>query len=158
MLRMRWKMGAPAYTVTTMLLLLILIVALTPATAVTAAGTLSIAPITFDVIGLDSNSPTSGPNLFPVAARVCNTGGTAITDVSVSFVADAVSTYISTQGATTLTYATLAANTCVDAYFTVQVVQLAAAYNQVLPYHITASATGVTAVQTPANRQLYVEN
>src|SRR5436190_9304555 len=39
-----------------------------------AAPSLTIAPITWGVIGLDSNDVTVGPNLFPVGARVCNTG------------------------------------------------------------------------------------
>src|SRR5687768_5794597 len=34
---------------------------------------LSITPITWDIIGLDSNEPSTGPRNFPVAARVCNT-------------------------------------------------------------------------------------
>ena len=157
MLRIRWDVRAPQYTVLAILLLLGLFIMLVPTAPATAAGTLSIVPITFDVIGLDANNPATGPNIFPVAARVCNTGTVALTNVSVSFVADAASAYISTQGATTLTYATLAANVCVDAYFMVQIARVDAAYNKVLPYHITASATDTTAVQTPANRQLYVE-
>ena len=42
---------------------------------------LTITPITWGVVGLDSNNVTTGPNLFPVGARICNTGTTAATNV-----------------------------------------------------------------------------
>lgn len=32
---------------------------------------LTVTPLTWNIIGLDSNDPASGPNLFPVGARVC---------------------------------------------------------------------------------------
>ncbi len=35
-------------------------------TAYAASSTLTVTPITWNVIGLDSNSPTSGPYHFPV--------------------------------------------------------------------------------------------
>ena len=47
-----------------------------PLLAVQAAVSLSIAPITWNVIGLDSNNVLVGPNNFPIGARVCNTGTT----------------------------------------------------------------------------------
>lgn len=51
---------------------------------VIASATLTITPITWDVVGLDSNDPVnSGPQDFPVGVRVCST--TAVTNVPVSF-------------------------------------------------------------------------
>jgi len=47
-----------------------------------AAAILSISPITWDVIGLDHNDPTDGPDTFPVGARVCNTGSDPATNVA----------------------------------------------------------------------------
>ena len=49
-----------------------------------ASPTLSVSPLTWNIIGLDSNSPTAGPYRFPVGARVCNSSGGA-TSVSVDF-------------------------------------------------------------------------
>ena len=43
-----------------------------------AAASLTIEPITWNVIGLDSNDVTSGPNQFLVGARICNTGAAVI--------------------------------------------------------------------------------
>ena len=37
-----------------------------------ASGSLTIAPITWNVIGLDSNLVTVGPEHFPIGARVCS--------------------------------------------------------------------------------------
>ena len=46
---------------------------------------LTVTPITWDVVGLDSNRPlTSGPELFPVGAEVCSV--VATTNVAVDFV------------------------------------------------------------------------
>ena len=48
-----------------------------PQYSASAAANLTVTPLTWNVIGLDSNSPTSGPYRFPVGARVCNSGTTA---------------------------------------------------------------------------------
>jgi hypothetical protein len=128
-----------------------------PPAASAAAGALSIRTITFNVIGLDSNKTSTGPNEFPVGARICNTGGADLADVRASFVADGVSDYISVAGPSTLTFPSLAAGDCTDAYFTVRVARTADAWNTALPYHIAASADGAATVTTPLGRELYVE-
>src|SRR5438105_2381615 len=44
---------------------------------------LTITPLTWDSIGLDSNNPAnSGPNQFLVGQRVTNTGAAAVTNVT----------------------------------------------------------------------------
>src|ERR1043165_3657376 len=49
-------------------------------------GALSITPITWDIIGLDSNKPASeGPDAFLVGARVTNTSSVTVTNVTASF-------------------------------------------------------------------------
>ena len=64
---------------------LILGVVLQPQFSVYAAANLTVTPLTWNVIGLDSNSPASGPYRFPVGVRVCNTGTTIATTVAVKF-------------------------------------------------------------------------
>src|SRR5206468_2074850 len=69
------------------------------AAAVTEARTafapsLTITPITWGVVGLDSNQVTDGPNVFPVGARVCNTGDMAATNVQSAFVWDSANVLI----------------------------------------------------------------
>jgi hypothetical protein len=43
-----------------------------PQSNASAAAVLTISPLTWNVIGLDSNNVNVGPNNFPVGARVCN--------------------------------------------------------------------------------------
>ena len=38
--------------------------------AVPVAAVLTVTPLTWNVIGLDSNSPAAGPQHFPIGARV----------------------------------------------------------------------------------------
>ena len=122
-----------------------------------AQAQLSITPVTWNVIGLDSNNPAVGPNKFPVGARVCNSGATALSNVSANFVWDSANAFVNLGVPATLTAATLNAGACVDFYFDVTVTRTAAAYNTARRYHITASATGVPSVSTPTPREIYVE-
>ena len=50
---------------------------LTPAPVARAAASLTVTPLTWNVIGLDSNNVNVGPNHFPIGARVCNTSDAA---------------------------------------------------------------------------------
>src|SRR6266705_5568584 len=63
---------------------------------------LTVTPTTWNVIGLDSNNVNSGPNSFQVGARVCNTGATAVTNVSGAFVWDSANVFINLGGSSTV--------------------------------------------------------
>ena len=128
-----------------------------------AASTLSITPVTWNVIGLDSNSPTVGPFRFPIGARVCNTSGAATT-VTVNYVWDdgrnayTGDSYINLRaGSLMSTTLSFSGNSCQDAFFEVEVTQSSAAYDKTRRYHITATDTSGT-VSTPVPRELYVEH
>ena len=124
-----------------------------------AAATLTVTPITWNVIGLDSNSPATGPQYFPVGARVCSDVAT-VGGVTSTFVWDSgVTTYIDTRAGTltSLTLGDLAAGACVDAHYEVQVTRNASSFDKTRPYHITATTSSVT-YSTPAGRELYVEH
>lgn len=125
--------------------------------AETAYAQLSITPTTWNVIGLDSNRVTSGPNVFPVGARVCNTGGTLLNNLVANFVWDTTNVYINLTEGNSLTSRTLAAGACVDYYFNVTITRSNAAYGARRRFHITASADGTATVSTPTPRELYVE-
>ena len=122
-----------------------------------AHAALTIEPITWNVIGLDSNDPATGPNSFPVGARVCSS--TPTTNVSVNFVWDSANPYIDLRpgSLSTINFATLNAGECADAYFEVEVDRDAAAFDTTRRYHITASDSTGT-VSTPTPRELYVEH
>lgn len=135
-----------------------------------AAAALSITPITWNVVGLDSNNVMVGPENFPVGARVCNTGDTAATNVVSSFVWDpadpAPSLYIALRPGTLSEFSvanghaipSLAAGACYDFYYEIKVTRDANAYNTQRQYYITAAADGVGTVTTPSPRRLYVEH
>jgi uncharacterized repeat protein (TIGR01451 family) len=128
-----------------------------PAMAVT---TLSIAPapVSWNIIGLDSNSPATGPHLFPVGTRVCSS--VATTNVSVNFVFDPPANALINLRAgslSTITIPSIGASQCKDAYFEVDVTQTAAAFDTTRHYHITATDFSGS-VTTPTPRELYVEH
>jgi uncharacterized repeat protein (TIGR01451 family) len=122
-----------------------------------AQATLSVTPVTWNVVGLDSNSPASGPQNFPIGARVCST--TPASNVTVQFVWDSANTFVNTRpgSQTSLTLPAIAANGCADAYFEAQITRDPAAFDTVRRYHITAT-DGVNPASTPVPRELYVEH
>ncbi len=132
--------------------------------SVRAAASLSISPVTWNVIGLDSNDVTTGPNHFPVGVRVCDTGDTAATNVTAAFVWDSSDPYVSLRPGTLTAFTgadavpSLAVGACADLYFEVEVARDAAAYDHARAYHVAAAADGVAAVSTPTPRELYVEH
>src|SRR5687768_1503802 len=59
-----------------------------------APGDLTVTPLTWNIVGLDSNNPATGPNRFPVGARVCNAGAIGFNDVTAVFTWDSLNQYI----------------------------------------------------------------
>lgn len=140
------------------LLLAILAVNALPFQVGQAAAQLKIDPITWDVIGLDTDDVTKGTNTYPVGVRVCNTGDATALILQVNFYwDDPNATYLTLSGSQTQTLASLAASACQDFYFTVVVNRTPLAFNTARAYHISASAQGIAEVSTPQSRQLWVE-
>lgn len=123
-----------------------------------AAPVLTIEPITYNVIGLDSNDVTDGPNSFPLGVRVCNTGSDPATNVRVEVVWDTANAYIDLDSAPTRTRDELAAGACYDVQWQAVVARDPAAYDTTRRFHATASADGLSPVSTPTPRELYVEH
>jgi hypothetical protein len=125
---------------------------------VEAAQEFDIKIISWDIIGLDSNQPASGPNRFPVGARVCNTGDTPSASVTVTLNWDSANSYIDlypNPAANQITLNPIGVGSCSDAYFEVDVDRDSNAYETWRQYHITAS-DGVASASTPT-RALYIE-
>lgn len=145
-----------------------------------AAPSLTIQPIGWNVVGLDSNKVADGPNQYLNGARVCNVGDTAATNVTATFVKDGGSSFINLIGGNTLSIASLPAgptslapgntgtvpSNCYDFYFNIQVTRDTNAYSTLTgasaattrqQFHIEATATSLGIVRTPTNRELYVE-
>ncbi len=131
-----------------------------------AAPNLTIEPLTWNVVGLDSNDVTAGPNQFPIGARVCNTGDAAATNVTSSFLWSpaGVDPYLNLRPGTLSSHVganavpSLAAGDCRDFYYEVEVTRDAGAYDYTRNYTITATADTLGAVSTPSPRELYVEH
>jgi uncharacterized repeat protein (TIGR01451 family) len=128
-----------------------------------ARAQVTVTPVTWNVIGLDSNkwSQGAGPDTFQVGARACNTGATAVANITGTLVWDSSNLYIdlATGALNPITYSSLAAGTCTDFYFPVTVSRVNAVFttNPSRRYHITVSGAGISSVSTPTPRELYVE-
>src|SRR6266849_1462281 len=119
---------------------------------------LTVTPTSWNVVGLDSNNTSTGPDTFEIGARVCNTGGTAVTNVVGDFIWDSTNIYLNPSGASTLSIGSLAAGACTDFYYPVTVTRTSLTYNATRRYHIAVSATGISTITTPTPRELYVEH
>ena len=119
---------------------------------------LRVRPTTWNVVGLDSNNPNAGPNLFPVGVRVCNTSAAPLNNVVGTFVWDSANPYINLSEASTLGVRALLPLACTDFYYPVVVTRSNAAYDTARRFHITVTADGVPSVSTPTPREIYVEH
>ena len=118
-----------------------------------AHATLTVTPVTWNVVGLDSNSPTSGPKDFPVGARVCS--NVATSNVAVNWIWDSANANVNLRpgSLSTVILATIGAGGCADAYFEIEVNQVVAAYDTTRRYHITATDVSGT-VSSPTPREV----
>jgi len=123
-----------------------------------AAPILSITSITWNVVGLDGQDITAGSNLYPVGARVCNTGDEEATDVNVTFTWDSINPYINLVGGDSKVVSSLPAQGCVDVYFNIIINRDIQALNSTKGYQITASASGIATVSTPTPREIFVQD
>jgi uncharacterized repeat protein (TIGR01451 family) len=129
-----------------------------------AQSSLTVEPITWDVIGLDSNAPTAGPKYFPVGVRITNTSGSPSGELTATFNWDpSEPAYMKLRLGTlgTLNLGTLAAagtpGDSVDAYFEVEITQEAAAIGTYGSYYIRVNEAGIGYKDSPRPRHLYVE-
>ncbi len=147
-----------------------------------ASAGLVVTPLTWDLIGLDSNRPTTqGPDTFPIGVRVCNTTGSAVTGVTASLNwtgsggTNTNSSLIALQKVTTIdgpvpedlpasrTIGDLASGACGDAYWYATITRTPNAFYRANParhaakktYTVSAAGTGVATVTLEGT--LYVE-
>lgn len=121
-----------------------------------ASAALTITKTTWNVIGLDSNDVNTGPNIFPVAATVCNTGPSPVTNLTTTFIWDSSNGLINLTGPATVNGGTLAAGACLQAYYWVAITRTPGAYGAARRYHITATADGGQSASLPTY-ELFVE-
>jgi uncharacterized repeat protein (TIGR01451 family) len=124
---------------------------------VVASAALTVTPVTWNVIGLDSNTPSTGPRYFPVGERVCTT--TATGPVTVTLAWDSANANINLRAGTLnpIVLPAMAAGACADAYFEVDVNPVAASFDTRRRFHVTATE-GANSATSPTPRELYVEH
>ena len=130
-----------------------------PQYVVSAAADLTVSPITWDVVGLDSNNVNVGPNQFPVGVRVCNaTGADPATNVEAAFTwtSSANDTYIYSRPGSYTTIPgptepaiTINGGACRDFYFEVEIARDAASRGKARPYEISVTADGGISLTYP---------
>ncbi|MFJ5693941.1 hypothetical protein ACIP9X_08820, partial [Arthrobacter sp. NPDC093125] len=128
-----------------------------PTVAVAAEPALTVRPLEWNVVGLDSNRPAEGPSRFLKGADVCNTGDAVATDVAATWTWDSESPAISLDGPASRSLPDLAPGECASAWFGVAVEPVPASFDKAREFHITATAAGAGAASTPTPREIYVE-
>ena len=137
-----------------------------PQSSASAAANLTLEVITWNVMGLDSNNVNVGPNQFPLGARVCNTGTTDATNVVVDFKWDDLNNdftgdpYINlrTGSLSDVTFTSVPAGTCKDAYFEVSITRNSSAYTNTRDYYLTVVSDQTALLSTPKPREIFVEH
>ncbi|HEY9282498.1 MAG TPA: hypothetical protein VIP46_03495 [Pyrinomonadaceae bacterium] len=118
---------------------------------------LSITPTTWNIIGLDSNRVTDGPDTFQTGVRVCNTSAARLDNIRSEFFWETTNTFINLNGTSVILWRSLAPGGCVDFYYPITVTRNSNAYFTTRRYYITARADGTPTFSTPRPRELYVE-
>ena len=132
-----------------------------PQSVVQGAAALTVTPITWNVVGLDSNNVSVGPNHFPVGARVCNTGDAVAANVKSAF------NWTSANGAINIRPDSLTGYTadginlnptqCHDFYYEIEITRDASSYDQTRRFTISATADGGISGLSPTPREIYIE-
>ena len=126
-----------------------------------AAPVITVTPITWDVIGLDSQigiTNTLGPNSYPVGARVCTNETVNNMVATLVWSSSTPNTLINITGPVSHTLSSLPANTCADFYFTVDVTRSSSSLKTSRLYNIQVTGSGISSpVSYPAPYLLYVE-
>jgi len=96
-----------------------------------ASAALTVAPITWNVIGLDSNNPASGPRHFPVGARICSDVATSNVNVAWTWESSNPNINLRPGSLAAINLPVLGAGpaNCRGAYFEVEVTPTAAAFD-----------------------------
>lgn len=131
-----------------------------------AATNLTIEPLTWDFIGLDSNNVNVGPNEYLTGARVCNVGSEPAQNLKVRFAREgAYNPYLTIinalnsdtwtvpslpSGARPLNHHKVASKpaNCFDAYYNITIARNAGAYATTQRYRIEAVADNASVVDT----------
>ncbi len=124
-----------------------------------ANAAISVTPITWNVVGLDSNNVMVGPNRFPGGMRVCTDATPSNGNITVTWNWTTADSFINlrTGSQNPVVLSALAANSCADAYFEIEVTRNASAYNHTRRYRVDAGDSNPGLVSSPVPREIFVE-
>ena len=122
-----------------------------------AAPVLTVERITWNIVGLDSNDVTDGPDIFPSGFRVCNTGDQASSNVVVQYVWDSTNTLINIADSMKVTIPILDVGACQEVHFHVVLDRDPAVYTTSRSYHVEVSSDNALTVSTPTPREIFAE-
>jgi uncharacterized repeat protein (TIGR01451 family)/uncharacterized repeat protein (TIGR02543 family) len=141
--------------------------ALSGAASFASGPALTVTPISWTVVGLDSNSPSTAslPHIYPLGARVCNTGTDPATNVSAKWTwGDTTGTNSIDQAFngpaqnTPQTVGTLAGGSCEDVYFNVDVKQSGGNSSKTHSQNQNIIVTGDGGLSVTETKLVYVES
>ncbi len=126
------------------------------ATQAAQTPTITITPITWDTIGIDSvytSTTTSviGPNRYPVGARVCSDQPRNPLVAKFVWVSSNPTNYFDIIGPTVFTESVTASNLCRDYYFTVEVQRTSAAFDTSRLYNIQVTGQNISSAISYTN-------
>src|SRR5438477_3929392 len=123
-----------------------------------AAAQLTVTPVSWGVIGLDSNNLAVGPDTYMIGARACNTGNAVATNLIATFnwTTSNSNVNLAANSNAVLTMPSLITGACAFFYFNVHITRDSAAYSTSRGYRVGVSADNLPAVYTPSPRELYV--
>ena len=122
-----------------------------------AGGPLTVTAVTWDVVGLDSNNVNTGPNIFPVGVRVCNTGSDPVTNVVGTWAwKTSQNAFTGPAEGTTVIVGTMAGGYCRQVFFEVTLNRSPSSRLKSRDYQITLTGDGGLST-SGTQRQLYVE-
>ena len=182
----RWRLGLLALVTFSLTLLQLVSFSFWSFAPALANTNLSIEPLTWDFVGLDSNNVADGPNQFLIGARVCNIGAESAQNLKIRFVREgATNPYITVvnslnsdiwqtpnlpPGPKPQNHHAVSnkPDNCFDAYYIATISRNSAAFDTVQRYRIEAVADNAGVVDTNSYpdtgqydtghpRQLYVE-
>lgn len=120
-------------------------------------GDIQAAKVGWNVVGLDSNKVTSGPNQFPNGVRLCNTGVSAAAGTATwNWTDNTHAANIFLTGAAEHDWS-LPAGQCQSIYWIVTVLRSSTSYFKARGYDISVGVTGGASGTLAAGQQIYVE-
>ncbi len=109
------------------------------------------------MLGLDSNNVNTGPNVFPVGVRVCNTGSDPATNVVATWAWKTTqNSFTGPADGSTVSVGTMAAGACTHAYFEVTLNRSPASRKKARDYQVTVTGDGGLST-AGAQRTLYIQ-